>query len=671
MAWSKLANIARQVMSALHPKDQPMTAEPQTPPVRPEAVKPCNTANANIWTFLDYYSRLKVAPNYAVLVKGPWGSGKTHLVKGFFASHPDLKTLYVSLFGVAKISDIENEFFTQLHPVLSHRGMKITAEVFKAVLRNAKFDVKVFSGGKVGEEGKFGDIQLPKFLSDAKGRILIFDDLERAKMPMKELLGYINAFVEHDDSKVIVIANEEDILKPNDDGKLSATSQDYKDIREKLIGRTFAIQADLHSAFSGFVEAVEDADIRQFFTIKREEIETIFTQSGTDNLRFLRQTMLDFERLAGAMEPAHRRKTEALGDIVGPYFALSFEMKAQRIEYSDVIKFGAPDWSSLLSGKAKGPQTKTGERYPEVKFDNALLGMDVIRDALFNGALNREIIRERMAQSKYFTAPKDEPSWRRLWYAMTLNDKEAQEVVATVERQFQERVFTDQGELLHVVGERLWLARIGAIEQSVEEVAKECKAYIDDLYTAKRLDPAKSMVDVVGNPTESYAGLGFMEHDTAPFREVAKHLADIELRASEDQYPEKAKALLAEMATNTDLFARRLIISNSVDNIYSNVPILLAIKPADFVAQVMALPPENRRTALIAFSQRYSFLTHTPRLIPEVNWLAEVKDLLDQEVAKLPVISKYALTGAINRYVVEPLAAAQSQVTALATTPSA
>ena len=528
-----------------------------------------------------------------------------------------------------------------------------------------KFDVEVFEGGKVEEEGKFGDIQLPKFLSDAKGRILIFDDLERAKMPMKEVLGYINAFVEHDDSKVIIIANEEDILKHGTDGALSAAGADYKATQEKLIGRAFSIQADLHSAFSGFVQTIEDCDVRGLFTIKREEIETIFTQSGTDNLRFLRQTMLDFERLAGAMEPDHRRRTEALGDIVGPYFALSFEMKAQRVSYSDVAKFGARDWDSMLSGKAKGAQAKARERYPEVKFDNALLGMDVIRDALFDGALNSDTIRERMAQSKYFTAPMDEPSWRRLWHVMNLSDNEADEVVTMVERQFRELAFTNQGELLHVIGERLWLARIDAIKQSVEEVAKESKAYIDELYAAKRLDPAKSMVDVVGSTTESYAGLGFMENYTAHFREIAKHLAEMELKAGEDQYPEKAQALLAEMVTNIDLFVRRLIITNNADNIYYNVPILLAVKPADFVAQVMALPPANRRTALIAFSQRYSLLDRTPRLIPEVEWLAKVKDLLDKEVANLPAISKFWLTDVVNRYVAEPLAAAQAKVTAL------
>jgi hypothetical protein len=159
-----------------------------------------------------------------------------------------------------------------------------------------------------------------------------------------------------------------------------------------------------------------------------------------------------------------------------------------------------------------------------------------------------------------------------------------------------------------------------------------------------------------------------MERDTAPFLEVAKHLAEMEQKAGEDQYPEKAKTLLTEMATNTDLFVRRLIISNNPDNIYYDVPILLAVKPADFVAQVMALPPENRRTALIAFSQRYSFLDHTARLIPEVEWLAKVKDLLDREVAKLPAISKYGLTGTVNRYVAEPLAAAQAKVTELGDT---
>lgn len=653
MIPAMLAALWRRLTASSSPDPTIMSAPASQAAAPAVAPAPTNPTNANIAAFLDYYCALTSAPNYAVLIKGPWGSGKTHLVKNFFARRPQLKTLYVSLYGVASAADIESVFFAQLHPVLSSRGMKIAAAVVKGVLKNAKFDVEVFDGAKLGEDGKVADVKLPKFLSDAGERIITFDDLERCKMPIKEVLGYINAFVEHDDSKVILIANEEEILK-------STEGNEYRDTKEKLIGKSFSVKADLDSAFQGFVAAVPDSDIRQFFTVKRGEIETIFRQSGSENLRILRQTMLDFDRLAGVMEPAHRRKTEAMGDIMPPYFALSFEMKVGRITAADVTKIGAPDWSRVLGGGADSPQAKTAKRYPEVRFENAILGMKIIRDALFDSALDGPAIKDLIARSKYFLAAKDEPAWKALWYSMNRSEKEAQAALDTVEKQFKQRVFTHQGEILHVAALRLWLSRIGAIATPVADVVKECKAYIDAIYAEKKLDPRNSLSDVSGNPGDAYDGLGFMDRETAEFGEILSHLRAMEQKAEEDQYPAKVQELLGEMATNTDLFTRRLCLTNSKENIYAQVPILLWIKPEDFVARYMALPQEQRRNALIAFAQRYTYLHVAPRLAKELDWLDEVKKRLETEIAKLPAISRHALTGALKRYVEVPLAAARA-----------
>ncbi len=138
-----------------------------------------------------------------------------------------------------------------------------------------------------------------------------------------------------------------------------------------------------------------DNDIRQFFTIKRSEIETLFEQSKTNNLRFLRQTMLDFERLTAAMAPEHRHNLPLLGDIMPPFFALSFEMKANRIDAKDVARFGTPDWGHVLSGKAEAPQTKAAKLYPQVKFENAILGMTLLRDLLFDNVVDATAIKDR------------------------------------------------------------------------------------------------------------------------------------------------------------------------------------------------------------------------------------------------------------------------------------
>jgi len=39
--------------------------------------------NKHVWDYLEYYLRLGHAPGFAVLVSGPWGVGKTYLMKAF------------------------------------------------------------------------------------------------------------------------------------------------------------------------------------------------------------------------------------------------------------------------------------------------------------------------------------------------------------------------------------------------------------------------------------------------------------------------------------------------------------------------------------------------------------------------------------------------------------
>jgi hypothetical protein len=157
-----------------------------------------------------------------------------------------------------------------------------------------------------------------------------------------------------------------------------------------------------------------------------------------------------------------------------------------------------------------------------------------------------------------------------------------------------------------------------------------------------------------------------MDRETAEFGEISIHLRTIEQKVEEDQYPAKAQDLLAEMATDTDMFARRLCLTNSKDNVYAQIPILLWVRPEEFVARFMALPQEQRRNALIAFAQRYTYLNVAPRLAQELDWVEDVKTRLEAEIAKLPPISRYALTGTLKRYVELPLAAARLGAAALA-----
>ena len=90
---------------------------------------------------IEYYCSMKVAPEYALLVKGSWGCGKSHLVKGCIddlkEANQEFKFLYVSLYGINDISDIEAKFFEQLNPILSSKKVMFASQIAKGVLKGA------------------------------------------------------------------------------------------------------------------------------------------------------------------------------------------------------------------------------------------------------------------------------------------------------------------------------------------------------------------------------------------------------------------------------------------------------------------------------------------------------------------------------------------------------
>lgn len=92
--------------------------------------------NTNVASYLSYYYQLPYSPEYAVLLKGNWGAGKTWFVKNGL-KETENKYLYVSLYGITSFDEIESAFFEQLHPVLSSKGMQLTSKIFKGVLKTA------------------------------------------------------------------------------------------------------------------------------------------------------------------------------------------------------------------------------------------------------------------------------------------------------------------------------------------------------------------------------------------------------------------------------------------------------------------------------------------------------------------------------------------------------
>lgn len=264
--------------------------------------------NENIVNFLNGYM-MNPDPQYAVLLKGKWGCGKTHFINHWIDTYQKqeaedkvLEPVYVSLYGLSETKQITTAINRVLYPILYGKAAKAGKTFLKFMSAIVlKCDVDWNKDGNSDFSMDLGLDALSIFKSEdeqvKKGNLLIFDDLERCDVPMKKLLGYLNFFVEQCHCHLIIIGDEDKIAE--DENK-----KIFGEFKEKTIGREFEIATDIHSALDTFVNQTPKND---FVVGHQEQIEKFFAMTECDNLRILRQALWDFSRFEESM-------TDFLGD---------------------------------------------------------------------------------------------------------------------------------------------------------------------------------------------------------------------------------------------------------------------------------------------------------------------------------------------------------------------
>lgn len=184
---------------------------------------------------------------YALMINGPWGCGKSYLVNNKLKKEIEetelqndkkvkhYKYLYISLYGVKEISELERMIATKI--ILQNKILKSKRlNVFKKFKNKGKILGDVGGVGlqicssatsylKVPIHSFFELIpnignKIPKFIYDAadlKQYVFIFDDFERTAIPLNEIFGFISNLIEIDRAKVIIVANEDEIKDIRDE----------------------------------------------------------------------------------------------------------------------------------------------------------------------------------------------------------------------------------------------------------------------------------------------------------------------------------------------------------------------------------------------------------------------------------------------------------------------
>ena len=312
--------------------------------------------------------------DYAVMLNGEWGSGKTHFwnnkikkkIESMQLNGKRYTTIYMSLYGISNLEEISKKIFMEttqlmdknLRRFMNSKGQETIPEYAKTGIDMANFFGVTQNGNKL-DYAEF-------FATDDK--VLCFDDLERANVDVIDILGYINNFVEHDHIKTIIICNEKELAtklkssnlemktfiatylldKQNELNKSDKPmvekiqdkiehvfdkANDYERIKEKLIGETFEYAPKFDYIINGILMRYENnPDLIRFLRENTGIIISTFNRSGTRNLRILKHALNDFKKIYEMVNKSYPNTSNRVMQTMLIFtIAVSFEIKAGKI----------------------------------------------------------------------------------------------------------------------------------------------------------------------------------------------------------------------------------------------------------------------------------------------------------------------------------------------------
>lgn len=603
--------------------------------------------NNEILEFLNYYSNMVAAPQYAVMIKGRWGTGKTWFIENYIRRCADgeTKVLYVSLYGLTEIQQIEDEFFRKLHPVLSSKSAAFAGKLFSGLLKGT---LKIDLNGDGKDEGTAAigvpDIKFPDYLTNTNGFVLIFDDLERCSIQISALLGYINYFVEHDKRKVILVCNEESLLAVEDSSNQDDEKK-YKKIKEKLIGKTFSIEPDFDAAIEKFLLDVNLLSIRELLNNQIENIKRVYVNADYKNLRHLRQAILDFSRLLEVVDPEFWKKEDLISHLLKFFLIYSFEIKSGSISDKDILLIKESLYkSSGVSGQQLEDNLyrKLSAKYGDINLVDSLLS-DLTWQSIFDtGLFEKDKINLEIRRSNYFSLD-NQPLWFRLWNAHNSTDEQIEEIIEKVEQQLIKKEIKNIGELKQNVSSLFFLSRCEVYKRPLKEISDLGLLNAEKMAKQGIFIAEENSKDVFDIRESGFSGYGYHDKDSQEFGVFVNAVNEIRDKAIEASYPEKSAIFLDLMLSDTGKFTGALVHNNFQKADYYQIPILSFLPAQKFVDTLGKLNSEQIRQVHHMIEERYSFDRHRKLLQKESSWLMESADkmstLLEARKGKFSRIS--------------------------------
>lgn len=550
-------------------------------------------SNQHLNSYLDFYLKTQ-CPGHAIMINGDWGSGKTHYINSFINSKLSCEirdVAFISLNGLSSVEQVYEYFFASMIPMLKLKPDGFAVNVLSFFRRKLVSNSESLISG------------LASFLSAEK--IYIFDDVERYVGNYGELFGFFSSLVEAKGARVVIIANEKELLA-------KVGKDEYENKKEKFLGRVVFLLPDFENSFHSFCSSIVYEREREVIKKRKVLIRAVYEKSSSFNLRVLKQGLIELSHVLACFDDEWLKREKSIDFFVTAFICLFIESSLGLLSIDDL--------NNDEFGIIEDEQDDKGFSYLEKKYVGVELRPSILKtafwaDVVFKGLVSREYISNVVSKSPYFSDVGSDQEWVILWRWSDFRKEIYLNALSEFNRKFQERKYLELGEVFMAFGLKLGMEDRPYGNISVHEALGECESYLVDYflnkkdessYTVKELNLYyKTALRFLIN--ESYGYYGFPKRGSEEFNYLLEVGNDKLQDSIEKVLPLKAKELLAIMVVDAEGFFRKLC-SNLPEHIpYFKVPILFYVKISDFVDSLFKMSGASLSTALNAISTRWTF----------------------------------------------------------------
>lgn len=207
-----------------------------------------------------------------IMLTSAWGSGKSYYVKNILKKYLESDEggkhdcVIVSLYGITSIADISKAIYVDLRTLIKEPKSElattagVAAKIIGKTLLNGLTSIANVDIAKLSDD----DFQKVYESINLTGKLIVLEDIERTKIDLIELMGYVNNLCECDGVKILLVANEKEISPLGESNETdNGIKSTYRKIKEKTVADTLQFSADYKQTINSIIDSFNNDDLKE------------------------------------------------------------------------------------------------------------------------------------------------------------------------------------------------------------------------------------------------------------------------------------------------------------------------------------------------------------------------------------------------------------------------